>query len=291
MSIPRISATCLAMMLLLASVYAQNSDSPGLHPCGFTIIQFPGAQNTTATGINNAGTIVGSYVDNNFNAHGFILADNQFQSIDFPSGLGGTGLISINNRGQILGSVDGTSANPNPQSFILENGTFTLLNFPDTPSNAITAFNDHNEFTGTDGSGPLQGFVISGGQRTNLPDFNGSKFFPAGLNDRGVVTGNVDQQNYAALLRFGQFTTIQAPGASATSASGINSLNEVVGTVTLSDSSQEAYFYSNGSFTLFTFPDAFFTGAVAVNDHRQILGTNSVGLFDFQSWVTQLCTQ
>jgi uncharacterized membrane protein len=277
------------MMLLLASVYAQNSDSPGLHPCGFTIIQFPGAQNTTATGINNAGTIVGSYVDNNFNVHGFILANNQFQSIDMPSGVN-TSLRSINNRGQILGSVDGTSANPNPQSFILENGTFTLLNFPGTPSNFITAFNDRDEFTGTDESGPLQGFVISGGQRTNLPDFNGSKFFPASLNDRGVITGNVDQQN-AALLRFGQFTTIQAPGASATSAQGINNLNEVVGTVVHSDSSQEAYFYSNGSFTIFNFQGAFFTAAQAVNDQRQIVGSNSVGFFDFQSWVTQLCTQ
>lgn len=289
MTIPRISATCLAMMFLLTSVYAQNSNSSGLHPCGFTLIQFPGAQQTTATSINNEGTIVGSYVNNDFSIHGFILKDNQFQSVDFPSGVG-TSLVSINNRGQILGSVQGTSANQNPQSFILENGTFTVLNFPDTPSNDITAFNDRDEFSGTDESGALQGFVISGGQRTNLPDFTGSKFFPGGLNDRGVVVGNVNQQNFAALLRFGEFTTIQAPDASATLVGGVNNLNEVVGIVTRSDSSQEAFFYSNGSFTFFTFPGAFFNGAQAVNDHRQVIGSNSVG-FNNQTWVTQLCTQ
>jgi uncharacterized membrane protein len=263
-------------------------NSSGLHPCGFAIIQFPGAQETDASGINNAGTIVGSYLDNDFNVHGFILRNNQFQSVDFPSGVG-TSLRSINNRGQILGSVQGTSANQNPQSFILENGTFTILNFPDTRSNFITSFNDRNEFSGTDESTALQGFVISNGQRTNLPDFNGSKFFPADLNDRGVVTGNVDQQNFAALLRFGQFTKIQAPDASSTSASGINNLNEIVGSVTNSDSSQ-AFFYSNGSFTLFTFPGALSNGAMAVNDQRQVIGVNFVG-FQRQTWVTQLCTQ
>lgn len=287
MNIPKILATCLITMLLLTGVYAQNGN-PGLQPCGFTVIQFPGAQETDASGINNQGTIVGSYTDVNFKVHGFILSNNQFTSVDFPTAVS-TGLVAINNRGQILGTASVPSANA-PQSFILENGKFTTLNFPGTPSNAITAFNDFDEFSGTDESGPLQGFVISDGQRINLPDFNGSKFFPADLNDRGVVAGTVNQQTFAALLRYGQFLALQAPGASNTSASSVNNLNEVVGTVTNADSSQQAYFYSNGSFTLFSFPGAFFTGALAVNDHRQIVGVNFAG-FQRQTWVTQLCTR
>src|SRR5262245_805700 len=64
--------------------------TPGLAaPFSFTTIDVPGAVQTDATGINNAGRIVGFYhlaaesgVD-----HGFVLSDGSFTTIDYPNAI------------------------------------------------------------------------------------------------------------------------------------------------------------------------------------------------------------
>lgn len=293
MKFPKVLATCVAAVILFATASAQDLNSAALHACGFQVIQVPRALSgsTLATGINDKSTIVGDYEDTDFKGHGFIFSNSQFQTIDFPSGVN-THLRNINDRGQILGTVDSTPTNENPQSFVLENGKFTILNFPDTPSNFITAFNDFNEFSGTDLGSGAQGFVIVDGQRTNLPDMNGSRFFPAALNDRGVVLGGVEGQNSPVLLRYGQFLVLpNAPGASFTSGLSINDLNEIVGRAATNGPSEPAFFYANGSFTLFSFPGADTSEGIAVNNRKQVVGRSFAGFQQLAtSWVTQLCS-
>jgi probable HAF family extracellular repeat protein len=43
----------------------------------YTTLDFPGAMNTVANGINNLGQIVGYYVDANGNEHGFLATPTQ----------------------------------------------------------------------------------------------------------------------------------------------------------------------------------------------------------------------
>ena len=67
-----------------------------------TIIDYPGAVVTWATGINNAGQVVGYWEDSSALYHGFTLSGGKFKSINYP-GYNNTYLDSINDAGQILG--------------------------------------------------------------------------------------------------------------------------------------------------------------------------------------------
>jgi hypothetical protein len=73
----------------------------------FTTLDFPGAVvNTYLEGINNFGTIVGTYNDAT-GSHGFLFAGESFTRIDFPD-VAYTWGYGINNLSDIVGGyVDG----------------------------------------------------------------------------------------------------------------------------------------------------------------------------------------
>jgi probable HAF family extracellular repeat protein len=58
-----------------------------------------------ATGINNAGQIVGLYFDDDKNRHGFVLNKGIYTLIDVPGAIA-TDVFSINEKGEIVGSYD-----------------------------------------------------------------------------------------------------------------------------------------------------------------------------------------
>jgi uncharacterized membrane protein len=70
---------------------------------------FPGASNTQPVGINNRGLIIGWYSGDGV-AHGFVLRDGVFTSLDVPTSFV-TRALAVNDRGQIVGDfsdLDGT---------------------------------------------------------------------------------------------------------------------------------------------------------------------------------------
>lgn len=73
----------------------------------FTAINFPGAVETQASGINSSGEIVGLYTDAAGNAHGFIDNGGVFTGFDFP-GAAETIPVGINDSGEIVGYYDAT---------------------------------------------------------------------------------------------------------------------------------------------------------------------------------------
>lgn len=87
------------------------------HAQTITAIEVPGAQSTMPSAINAFGEIVGSYLDANFIAHGFVR--NPFGAIttfDAPSfGDASTGFytnaLAINFAGQVIGGVSGVGSN------------------------------------------------------------------------------------------------------------------------------------------------------------------------------------
>jgi len=72
----------------------------------FTPIDFAGAIETDALGINNLGQIVGERDESKRKAHGFLLDGGSFSAIDFPDAFT-TSAIGINNLGQIVGMYGG----------------------------------------------------------------------------------------------------------------------------------------------------------------------------------------
>jgi hypothetical protein len=70
----------------------------------FTTFDARGAAITVGEGINNAGTIVGSYlVDPDGPPHGFVLKNGLFMTVDLPDALA-TQVFTINAQGKIVGA-------------------------------------------------------------------------------------------------------------------------------------------------------------------------------------------
>ncbi len=288
----------LSFLVVCVSEYsaAQATDSSAiLHPCGFNVIQVPGAQpeSSLPTSINDEGIIVGSFQDANNGVHGFIFKNGKFTTADFPNGRN-THLTQINNRGQILGSVDSTDTSQTPVSFVLDDGKFTVLDFPNVPSNGITGFNDFDEFIGIDQRTGLQGFVVVKGTRIDTPNFNGSTFFINGINDRGVLVGAAPSSDSPLILRYGQFSPLppSPPGTGQVGVNAINNRNQIVGGLveTTSNISQAYFLSEDGVYTIFGFPGDIQNTAIAVNDRLQIVGASADTSFKTKRWVTQLCT-
>jgi probable HAF family extracellular repeat protein len=71
---------------------------------GYTAIDDPlGTEGTFATGINDAGQIVG-YCQNNSGTPGFLYNGGTYTTLDNPSGVGATFIYGINNNGAVVGT-------------------------------------------------------------------------------------------------------------------------------------------------------------------------------------------
>jgi uncharacterized membrane protein len=172
----------------------------------FTRIDFPGAMATLALGINPRGDIVGRYclvtppqcLNGNKNAHGFLLSEGEFTTIDFPGALE-THAYKIDPRGQILGSYLGPEGRSH--LFLLSEGGFRTIDFPgafETPTDG-----------GDAGINP-EGYIVS--------------FYCA-----APPLPCKPENFHGFLLSEDEFTTIDVPGAVGTGATGINPRGDIVG--------------------------------------------------------------
>jgi probable HAF family extracellular repeat protein len=73
----------------------------------YTLINYPGASQTWANGINDGGVIVGFY-DNANGQYGFTLNNGVYTTLNYP-GASGTEAFGINNAGDIVGMYDDSS--------------------------------------------------------------------------------------------------------------------------------------------------------------------------------------
>ena len=87
--------------------FAATPDSSGNYdPNAFTDINDPLAvHGTYASGVNDAGEIVGYYYDANYDLHGFIYNDGTYLTLDDPSAADGTYPSAVNNSGQVVGFI------------------------------------------------------------------------------------------------------------------------------------------------------------------------------------------
>jgi probable HAF family extracellular repeat protein len=151
---------------LLGVVVAANAVAgSGAHatPYDFTTIDVPGSYYTTAYGINNAGTVVGSY--NNASGapdHGFLYSGGNFATIDVP-GAYATQVLGINNAGQIVGAFY-VSSSGTGTGFIGTGGSYATIDVPGSYYTTVYGINDVGQAVGSynNASGaPDHGFCIA----------------------------------------------------------------------------------------------------------------------------------
>jgi probable HAF family extracellular repeat protein len=225
----------------------------------FTTLDVPGGTNTEASGINNAGQIVGSS-----SAGGFLLSGGTYSPLSFsPSGIndsnqivGGNTLYSggsyttltvpirgatntiaygINNSGHIVGSYGFVDPNhiswPTSIGFLLSGGQYTSLGVM-----GATGINNAGQIVGVTpyGPGETYSFLLQGGNSTPLVVPGAFGFtLASGINDAGVIVGSFTDPEIAHYHGFvlddGMYTTLDVPGSTDTYVKGINNLGEIVG--------------------------------------------------------------
>lgn len=196
-----------------------------------------GTHTSFARGINNVGDIVGGYIGDDGNEHGFILRHGTLTTLDVPfSGSVGTQLDGINNSGIIIGVwVDGAFT---AHGFVYANGNFAHLDYPGALDTAPLGINSRGDIVGnwdTDQSTVGHGFIFSGGKMFSVdepgavPDGTAAN----GINDRGQIVGSFigeDGNSHGFLAQGATFTTLDCAEGANTSAWGINSAGQIAGT-------------------------------------------------------------
>jgi|GEM_PF-5169444 len=256
----------MSRWLLVFACVASPLTSKGLMAQGyeFTTISFPGAAETVAYGMNNAGTVVGEYGSIDFTQQfiegnkGFIFKDGEYESIEYPGAVA-TSMQGINDSGVAIGDFvesDGTIG-----GFIYEDGEFTRIGeslsdivAPADINNSghiVGTFSDGLDFLGSD-LPIFKGFFFDGDSFDAI-EFPSGGFLPLptttfmlGINDDDDSVGigrlllSLSPDDQQGGFRFPGFDPVEIQGVFVFTY-GINNLGDVAGAVGLaaSDSKDE----------------------------------------------------
>jgi uncharacterized membrane protein len=212
----------------------------------FTTFDAPGAVvETAATGIDDAGRIVGGYVDADRRSHGYVRdRKGRFTVIDVP-----------------WASTANTSA---------------LVNFP---GSAATDVNDRRQLVGTytGRDGKARGYLLERGRLTRVDVAGAFETVPFGTGNRRDVVGTyvaADGRLHGFLRdRLGTVETIDVPGAEGTVVLDVNNRRQVAGTFADADGGSHGFVLDDGRVTRLDFPGTTGkTGATGIDAFGRIVG-------------------
>ena len=117
----------------------------------FVSFSFPGSQTTEASGINDNGLIVGSYVspgavNGALSWHGFAYHNGQWATVDYPGTTVDTFLLGISNAGVIIGEAEPLGP---PIYFIYVNGVFRQIDVPNSSFTQVSGISAGGVISGT----------------------------------------------------------------------------------------------------------------------------------------------
>jgi uncharacterized membrane protein len=185
-----------------------------------------GPFNTTATGMDNAGDVVGAYTGTGGTLHGYVRkASGALIQINDPrAGAGGTVADGISPDGSVItGFYAGKTGVMH--GFLLRDGRFTTYDVPGA-AGTVVGFDNHCEFGGTyiAADGASRGFYVIGGRLRTLaaPAEPGARHPALILSDAdtgGTLFGYVDSANlpgYGVGYAHGRYTTFRDPNQAGT---------------------------------------------------------------------------
>jgi hypothetical protein len=157
----------------------------------FTAINYPKSNGTEALGINDAGDVVGFYLDSANVQHGFMKKGSKYSSFDVK-GDTTTTAWGINNKGQI--AVFALNSASGYDSFLYNGKSFKKVSDPNAGSTGtiIRIVNNKGDTAGAyfDSNGSEVGFLQHAGKYYDLKDPKANNNTrPDGLNDKLVIVG------------------------------------------------------------------------------------------------------
>jgi hypothetical protein len=170
----------------------------------YTMISDPnGVSGTEAYGVNNYGTIVGTYTNSSGNTYGFKDVKGKYTTISV-AGASNTWVYGINDKGEMVGAYENSAGDT--LGFLDDNGKITTIGAKLAGDGVTdvqaTGINDKGEIVGYCVSDVGdQGFVDIAGKITMIDDPHGnggSQLF--GVNSAGEAVGSYTQFNSNSLF-------------------------------------------------------------------------------------------
>lgn len=202
----------------------------------YTTIAPTGARSSTAFGINPRGDIVGTYIDQNFAQHGFLLRKGVFTVIDFP-GAQGTIARGINPRGEIVGSyrLPGDPAVAARGFLLTKKGEFVNVRSPEhsweiaqriLPDGTIVGCRHDHDMMDS-----MRGVMIGRDGASEIDAFGSMN--NGATPDLQLIVGfwfnMMDDQTQGYMIENGVFTSFMVPGSTSTAAWDVNPDGAIVG--------------------------------------------------------------
>lgn len=239
----------------------------------YTAIEYPGATNTYATGIDTAGDIVG-YYDDAGGQHGFMVVKGTYTALDFP-GASDTIAYRLNDRGQIVGYA---LVNSSWSGFLYDTHRekFAPVNFPGASGTFPMAINDDGLIAGEyQAATNLTAFVCRGGLCNEIDPLNTDASLIYGVSDNNVLYGYASSQTSFFYFKikngvYRRFTLRDAPngliqGVNPGETGLTGSYNPVSGTTS-------AFLEQHGVLTTIEYPGYTITEGYGVNNLGQVVG-------------------
>jgi uncharacterized membrane protein len=273
------SLLCLPAFALASTVAAAAGDAPKL-TFTFSKTSVPGAVQTFAHGVNNAGVTVGSFIDKS-SAHGYILNGKKLTKLDVPKGRqNSTSANGLNPNGAI--SVVGVYNTPSgiPAGFLYKDGKYIDIPGPKGAlQSSANSINDSGSIVGwyVDSNEVMHGFLFKRGKYTTLDVPGATEGTVAmGINKQGwIVLYGMDSNGAESVLTKNDGKTyepINVPGAQASFANGLNSAGDVVYEWADSVSATHGALLQAGEYYKFDYPKAAFTYGDGINDGKTVVG-------------------
>ena len=196
---------------------------------------FPGAQQTQVTGINDSGTTVGFYADAAGDNFGFVLKQGIWTAVINPNTTGTVNqLLGLNNKGVAVGFYTDAKGNAHAYKFNFHTDVFSPIDIPGATSATATGINASDDVSGFyTKAGVTYGFLLKGGVVTSFSAGGSSNTMAFGINNSDVIVGSWAGKGtvvHGFIWANGSATTLDDPnGKGTTTLNGINSVGDVVG--------------------------------------------------------------
>lgn len=248
----------------------------------FRTVEVPAAKRTVASGIDDAGQIVG-YYDDSAGTHGFVLRDDRFTTIDFP-GTVFTVALGIGAHGEIVGTyrMRGEPA-VNFHGFLrTSDGRFERIDSPPhkntiaqriLPDGTILGCRHDDDFGAS-----MKGAVLSAHNHSETQAVasmhNGAT--PDLRRIVGLYNYSPGDRSAAYVIDDGKFKPLVVPGSSATSAWDVNPAGNVVGSYR-DTIGVHGFILTADGFMSLNVPKAAMTRVFGINTSGAVVGSFDAG--------------
>ena len=257
--------TFFAIALIILSLPARGA------PYVYTSLDTQGQISGTATAVNDAGQVVGTYSDS-VGQHAYVWQAGQFETITLP----GSSIVptAINRNGEVVGSFMDQDSQVEGFAYDSHRHKGHWIRVATDLQLMATAINSSGAKTLSEFSGqaPILGLLRS--QHTVTPLLPAGQEFSVAtaLNDSDVVGGDVIDNSLTEngfYYKDGVFNII-ALSQDYTNVTAVSRSGAIGGTY--GDGGDVGYSLENGTYTLLRYPGAFDTEVVAYGRPGQIVG-------------------